>query len=290
MTRAVMLTLFAVFSVLSLQHECAGRHLAAEPPKASGALSEGLGPFLQQSPQYSLFLKLVVKQDLFASDVQNGFFEGPTNQTILLVNNKNIYRGFIQLAAQYNISKPDTFLDRLIDIETSTLAPGQGDNPTYTKANYANILLRAFVGSHVLPRPAEAEPQDIYSNQTILQASYQRPITLETGISDFYNDYGYVQAYTATNAPGPATIYLRQEGGLRHDKDGLAVPRSFLTATGRNEQLEFLHKGTSLGTGPCTIFVYELDDIFLYGEKMGPANVFDYSGKSALTYFSKNGI
>lgn len=75
--------------------------------------------------------------------------------------------GFIQLAAQYNISKPDTFLDRLIDIETSTLAPGQGDNPTYTKANYANILLRAFVGSHVLPRPAEAEPQDIYSNQTV---------------------------------------------------------------------------------------------------------------------------
>lgn len=47
-----------------------------------------------------------------------------------------------------------------------------------------------------------------------------------------------MQAYAAANTSGPTTIFLRQKDGLLNAKDGLAVPRSFLTATGRNEDLE----------------------------------------------------
>lgn len=39
-----------------------------------------------------------------------------------------------------------------------------------------------------------------------------------------------------------------------------------------------------------TVYLYELNGIFLYGQTFGPADVTGYSGNAALKYFAENGI
>lgn len=73
----------------------------------------------------------------------------------------------------------------------------------------------------------------------ILGAPYQTPINLTTSVTEYYPYTGNLQAYDANNAPGPSTVYLRQEGGLQHAQDGLAVPHSFLRAVHTNGYSEF---------------------------------------------------
>ena len=69
---------------------------------------------------------------------------------------------YAQVAKQYNISNPDTFIDRLIDIADGSIDPRHSSSPVYTKANWAAFALLAFAGSHTLPAP-----YDFYSNQTV---------------------------------------------------------------------------------------------------------------------------
>ncbi|MCJ1471068.1 hypothetical protein MMC07_009716 [Pseudocyphellaria aurata] len=255
---------------------------SAESPGDS-ELSGGLGPYLQRSSQYSLFNQVVKKLNQSTSYEYRttGWFEGPTPQTLLLVRNDVLRKGFAQLAEQYGISNPDTLIDRLIAIADGSTDPRQGTSPTFSKANWASIALLAFAGSHTLP-----EPLKFYSNQTILNAPYQSPVNLTTSVTGFYSYTGNVQAYAAANAPGPTTVYLRQEGGLQHEGDGLAVPQNFLTATGDNGALDAQEEGS----GPATLYVYELDGIFVFGKTFGPADVTGYSGDAAFEHLAQNGI
>lgn len=300
MARGVVFILLTVLSVLSLQQAGAGRQLAAESPKPFD-LSKGLIPYLEQSPQYSLFLEVVTKQGIVehANGELADAFEGLTNTTVFVVNDTNLRKSFRELAEQYQISSPDNFADRLINNASVDDLNAERDQPSIFNAsdyilstsNYAYIALLAFINSHLVPTPI-----DLYSNQTILTAPYQSPFKLNTDIS--VNEEGVtigsLQAYTATNAPGPATVYVRQEGGLLHAKDGLAVPRNFLTGSG--DAVETGHPQPGQPKRRATLNVYELDGIFLYGQNLGQFGAIgrgterNISGTDALKKLSTSSI
>ena len=44
------------------------------------------------------------------------------------------------------------------------------------------------------------------------------------------------------------------------------------------------------GSGAATLYVYELDGIFLYGQIFGPADVSGYGGDLAFKYFADNDV
>ena len=46
----------------------------------------------------------------------------------------------------------------------------------------------------------------------------------------------------------------------------------------------------SQGSESGTLYVYELDGIFLYGQIFGPADVEAYSGDLAFKYFADNNV
>ncbi|MCJ1471066.1 hypothetical protein MMC07_009714, partial [Pseudocyphellaria aurata] len=89
-------------------------------------------------------------------------YSGPTNQTLLLVNNDQIRSGFSYLAQQYNINSPDTFVDRLIANANGNSDPSEGDSFTLTTPLNAAIVLTAFANSHTLKAP-----YDFYANESV---------------------------------------------------------------------------------------------------------------------------
>lgn len=289
MARSVIFGIFAVWAVLS-PVLAAGQ--IADPP-AESPLYGGLGPYLQTF-KYGLFNKVVQKlnesTDYKYSTV--GWFEGPTNQTLLVVADDNLRKGFAQLAGHYQISDPDTFIDRLIDsADGSTEAEAADEGPT-SKAQWAAIALLAFASSHTLP-----EPYHFYDNRTILGTPYESPVNLTTSFIGEDTEIGSIQAYTAAGAQGPTTIYLRQDGGLLHAEDGLAVPLRFDVGYGINGASDDLFKELLLqdlkgleSSGFATPFLYELDGIFVYGQSFGSSDLDGYNADAALKYFAQHGI
>ena len=68
--------------------------------------------------------------------------------------------GFAQVAELYNLSNPDSFLGRVLDV---------ADVPLMTSSSYrlstplaATLILNSFARSHVLP-----QPWDFYANQSV---------------------------------------------------------------------------------------------------------------------------
>lgn len=278
MASGKLLLLYAALSIVGLQ--------LVEVPVASAQfdnLSKGFGPYLQQQDKYSLFYRVLQKlsESTNYKDSTTGWFKGPTNQTLLVVTDDNLRKDYAQVAKQYNISNPDTFIDRLIDIADGSIDPRHSSSPVYTKANWAAFALLAFAGSHTLPAP-----YDFYSNQTILNAPYDRPANLTTSITGFYSYTGNLQAYYENRALAPSVVYLRQEGGLQHVNDGLEVPRSYLTGSGTNGASD----GSQQGSETATAYVYELNGILLLGDNFGFADESGHGGDLALKYLAQNGI
>lgn len=71
------------------------------------------------------------------------------------------WTGFAQLAEQYNISDPDTFVDRLVEVADGSTDPRQD---TFSTANWAAIALIAFADSHTLP-----DRHNFYAEQNVSQ-------------------------------------------------------------------------------------------------------------------------
>lgn len=76
----------------------------------------------------------------------------------------------------------------------------------------------------------------------ILGTPYESPVNLTTSFIGEDTEIGSIQAYTAAGAQGPTTIYLRQDGGLLHAEDGLAVPLRFDVGYGINGASDDLFK------------------------------------------------
>lgn len=272
----MVFALFTAVTTIGMQHVLATRHLAEAPDAAE--LSEGLGSYLMQTPRYSLFNQIVQKLNESTSYANNtvGWFEGPTNQTVLVVADDALREGFAQLAEQYNISDPDTFVDRLVEVADGSTDPRQD---TFSTANWAAIALIAFADSHTLP-----DRHNFYAEQNGRNPPSDGPINVTTSVTGYFPYTGNLQAY-ATTTPDLVTVYLRQEGGLLHAADGLVVPQA-LTAFGTNSASDEIGQGS----GSATLNVYEMDGIFLYGQTFGPASETGYSGNAALKYFAQNGI
>ena len=87
------------------------------------------------------------------------------SQTILLPNNTILNDAFAQLARNYNITKPDTFLERVIQIADINFSPPRKFYDTsdiVSNQLEAALLLIAFEARMVL-----TGRNDFYSNATV---------------------------------------------------------------------------------------------------------------------------
>ena len=88
-----------------------------------------------------------------------------SSQTVLLPNNAVMVEAFSQLAEQFNISDPDSFIDRLIlvgDPNYSPPGPPTGTSIVATNQESAGLVLYSMLSSHVL-----LGAYDFYNNQTV---------------------------------------------------------------------------------------------------------------------------
>lgn len=89
----------------------------------------------------------------------------PSNQTLLLPNNTVMLQSFAQLAELNNISHPETFLDRLLEIADINYEPPREFYDTSimpSNQEAAGIVLLGFVYVHLIDRAV-----DFYSNDTV---------------------------------------------------------------------------------------------------------------------------